>query len=154
MKYFLIIPMDFFLYSFFFVLWFPQYIYAYCWQTGLNPSFSGPPVVSTISANEVRVSWKDIVTNRRCADEFLVKYWKKNFPEDYKKSKLVGTDANFIDLTVLPDTTYIFQAIAREDKGILGVDYNKALRVEFRTRNTTNNNVTTESNVDNTSGYY
>ena len=141
--------MDLILHSFFFVLCFPQYIYAYCWQNGLNPSFSGPPVVSAISANEVRVSWKDVVTNRRCADEFLVKYWKKNYPQDFKMSKLVDADANFIDLTVLPDTAYLFQAIAREDKGsILGIDYNKARPVEFRT----SNNITTERNVDNTSG--
>ena len=144
--------MDLILHSFFFVLCFSQYIYAYCWKNGLNPGFSGPPVVSTISANEVRVSWKDVVMNRRCADEFLVKYWKKNYPKDFKMSKLVDADANFIDLTVLPDTAYFFQAIAREDKGILGVDYNKALRVEFRTSNTTNIDITTERNVDNTSG--
>ena len=140
--------MELLLHSFIFVLCFPKHIEAYCYQIGLNPGFSGPPVVSTISDNVVRISWKDVVTKRECADGFMVKYWKRGFPNNFMMSKLLDAEANFIDLTVFLNTNYIFQAIATVDKGILGIDYNRAPLVEFRM----SDNPTTESNVDNTSG--
>ena len=148
MKYFLILPMELLLHILIVVLCFPQHIEAYCPLIGSNPGFSGPPVVSTISDNVVRISWKDVVTKRECADGFEVKYWKRGFPNSFVMSKYLDAEANFIDLTVFPNTNYIFQAIATVDKGILGIDYNRAPLVEFRM----SDNPTTESNVDNTSG--
>ena len=37
----------------------------------------------------VRVSWKDIVMNRECADQFLVKYWPIIQPMQYQGGNLV-----------------------------------------------------------------
>ena len=148
--------MDLLLHSFFFVLCFPQYIEAYCKQIGLNPGFSDPPVVSTIGANKVRVSWKDVVTNRKCADSFFVEYRKSDFPESWKESKSLGADANFIDLTVLPDTEYDFEVIATEDRGNFhGIAYFRGPRFErfqFRMNNTSSDNVASENDVGTATG--
>lgn len=47
-------------------------------------------------------------------------------------SSPVDTSKDAIDVDVLPKTSYVFQAIAREDKGaVLGVDYNKSNQVQF-----------------------
>ena len=37
-----------------------------------------------VKIDKVRVSWKDIVKNRECADQFLVKYWPRNQPMQYQ----------------------------------------------------------------------
>lgn len=43
-------------------------------------------------------------------------------------------DSNSIDITVTPKIMYQFQAVAREDKGVIGgIDWNKAPTVEFKT---------------------
>ena len=107
---------------------------AYCWGAGRNPGFSGEPKVEQISILRVRVSWEGIVTQRDCADSFLVKSWKQNDPQDYKLSELVDKDANYMNVDVLPRIYHEFQVIAREDKGlVLGVDYNKSKAVKYKT---------------------
>ena len=108
---------------------------GYCWQAGWNPGFNGSPVINQVTATSVRVSWKDIVINRECADQFVVKYWEQGQAKSFKMSKLVSTKADAIILTgIKPEVEYTYQAIAREDKGIVGTDYNRAPLVKFRTR--------------------
>ena len=47
---------------------------------------------------------------------------------------LVDTDSDSIDITVTPKIMYQFQAVAREDKGVIGgIDWNKSPTVEFKT---------------------
>lgn len=58
-----------------------QYAQAYCWEPGKNPSFTGPPVVEQVDIRQVRVSWFGLVSQRNCADQFLVKYWQKTSPQ-------------------------------------------------------------------------
>ena len=44
------------------------------------------------------------------------------------------TSDDSIDITVTPKITYQFQAVAREDKGVIGgIDWNKSPTVEFKT---------------------
>ena len=109
------------------------YSQAYCWQVGWNPSFTGPPVVSEIQPNVVRVSWAEIVENKKCADNFLVKYWKQEEPKGYKFSNMTDSNAEFLDIQVEPNTLYKIQLIAREDKGSIGgIEYNKAKSIDFK----------------------
>jgi len=120
--------------------------HAYCWQAGWNPGFKGPPTVHQVKIDKVRVSWKDIVKNRECADQFLVKYWPRNQPMQYQTTDLVMTSDDSIDITVTPKITYQFQAVAREDKGVIGgIDWNKSPTVEFKT-STSNRDVAPEYN--------
>ena len=120
---------------------------AYCWQSGWNPSFTALPLVSEIQPNVVRVSWEGIVTKKKCADNFLVKYWKQNHPEDYELSNKTDANADFLDIRVKPNTSYKFQAIAIEEKGrILGVDYNKSRAVKFTSGRTNSTLVTSGNN--------
>ena len=109
---------------------------AYCWQPGKNPYFTGPPKVEEVDTKTVRVSWSDLVENRHCTDQFLVKYWRKYNPDprSYELTDWVHPDHNSIDVEVIPGWEYQFQAIAREEKGILGVDYNRSPIVDFRTQ--------------------
>lgn len=107
---------------------------GYCWQAGWNPKFIDLPKIQQLELSKVRVSWEDIVEMRDCADEFLVKYWQNNMPQGFKLSEKVPTDQNYVDIEVIPKVPYMFQVIAREDKGpVLGVDYNKSDRIEFKT---------------------
>jgi len=46
---------------------------GYCCGNGKNSGFSGPPVVEQVAVDQVKVSWKDLVTHRECADSFVVK---------------------------------------------------------------------------------
>ena len=107
---------------------------GYCWQSGWNPGFKSEPKVYQLSLTKVRVSWEGIVKRRDCADSFLVKYWRANSPSNYELTDPVDNTVNHIDINVSPKIIYLYQAIAREDKGaILGIDYNKAKAVKFRT---------------------
>ena len=77
-------------------------------------------MVSEIQPNVVRVSWAEIVENKKCADNFLVKYWKQEEPKGYKFSNMTDSNADFLDIKVEPNTSYKIQLIAREDKGSIG----------------------------------
>ena len=109
---------------------------AYCWEPGKNPSFTGPPVVSQVDYQTVRVSWFGLVQMRECTDQFLVKYWQKNDPQGYNLTQLLNPQVNSVDIKVVPMVDYEFQAVAREDKGsIAGVNWNKSPITAFRTIN-------------------
>ena len=125
---------------------------VYCWQNSWSPSFKSDPKVEQLSNTKVRVSWDGIVDKIECADSFIVKYWRKSNPIDlygnpstYKMTIPVPTDVSYEDIEVAPDVNYLFQVIALSDisieyKGpILGVDYNKAEPIEFKTSSSTCN---------------
>ena len=112
----------------------PQDTNAYCWQPGKNPRFTDEPEVYQISLTKVRISWDSIVDHRDCADSFIVKYWKGTNPSKYTMTNQVEKTVSHMDIEVSPKIEYYFQAIAREDKGILaGIDYNRATPVKFKT---------------------
>ena len=132
----------------FFMLFFlPQDVRPYCWQVGWNPGFKEAPKIQQLTLAKVRVSWEGIVENRECVDQFLVKYWKvrgvilakngreRGWEEGYKLSEQVDNTINFTDIDFLtPKARYMFQAIAREDKGAIGgVEYNKSPATLFKT---------------------
>lgn len=48
-----------------------------------------------------------------------MKYWPRSSPQEYVTSELVSINHNYIDVKVTPKITYQFQAVAREDKGVL-----------------------------------
>lgn len=106
----------------------------YCANPGSNPGFTGPPRVEQVSLTSVRVSWRGLVTRIDCADQFIVKSWRRNDPNDYKLSDLLTTDIFSYDVEDLtPNRDYVFQAVAREDKGWLGRDWNKSPTITFST---------------------
>jgi len=107
---------------------------GYCWQPGKNPGFNGIPKVEQVDIRTVKVSWNGITTQTECADQFLVKYWESTSPLDYHLSDPVNNDEFSTVIKVTPKVKYVFEVIAREDKGaIAGVDYNRAENVEFKT---------------------
>ena len=73
-------------------LFFPSLIHGYCWQIGWNPYFTGPPVLRQVDISTISVSWKGLVKNLECADQFVVKYWPIRNPNDYK----VNSEINII----------------------------------------------------------
>ena len=109
-------------------------VQAYCWQIGHNPEFTGPPKAEQVDLRTVRISWFGLVSYRHCTDQFLIKYWQKSDPIDYKLTDLVSKEVNSIDIEVTPKVEYTFQVVAREDKGIVGgIDYNYSPTVDFKT---------------------
>ena len=125
----------------------PTMASAYCWRSGQNPGWSAPPRVEQISSERVRVSWSDgQVTNRRCADNFVVKFWPRSAPSRYEVTPLVPVDDDDVEVAVAAAETYMFQAVAREDKGLVGgVDWNKSPTVAFATSLPTEAPPTTEA---------
>ena len=108
--------------------------HSYCWQPGKNPNFSSAPTVTQIDIRTVDVSWANRVVSRECADNFLVKYWPKSAPNEYHVTDLISNEADSVRIELTPKVKYVFQAVAREDKGLVGgVDWNKSPTVEFRT---------------------
>ena len=67
-----------------------------------------------------------------CADQFVVKYWMNRDPHGYKQTEQLTTDTFEVEIKVTPKVLYEFQVIAREDKGLRGVDYNRSKMVQFR----------------------
>ena len=118
---------------------FPLEIHSYCWGAGQNPGFTGLPNVEQLSLDRVRIIWSDIVSQRECADNFVVKYWQRSSPSAYDVTDLISKEANSVEIKVTPKVMYQFQVVAREDKGLIGgVDWNKSPTVDFQTA--TNNN--------------
>ena len=106
---------------------------GYCWLPGRNPSFVAGPTITQLNLAKVQVSWKGIVRSKECVDQFLVKYWKKGSPSNYKQSDLVGTSIDAVVLTgIIPKVEYAYQVIAREDK-LVGIDYNRSPTTKFAT---------------------
>jgi len=107
---------------------------AYCAGLGANPGFKDAPLVEQVTLTSVKVTWKGLVTRIECADQFIVKSWNKRNPNDYKMSDLLPLNQfSYIVTDLVPNQDYVFQAVAREDKGILGKDWNKSPKAYFRT---------------------
>ena len=107
---------------------------AYCWQAGQNPYFTAQPIVQQVDLRTVRVTWEGIVEYEKCVDNYLVKYWQKSNPQGYKMTELIDKQHYTSDIIIIPKINYVFQVIAREDKGgLLGIDYNKSDQREFKT---------------------
>eukprot|EP00092_Neocalanus_flemingeri_P021702 GFUD01023540.1.p1 GENE.GFUD01023540.1~~GFUD01023540.1.p1 ORF type:complete len:268 (-),score=74.64 GFUD01023540.1:180-983(-) len=107
---------------------------AYCAGIGANPGFKDSPLVQQVTLTSVKVTWAGLVTRAECADQFIVKSWNKRNPNDYKMSDLLPLNQfTYIVTDLVPNQDYVFQAVAREDKGILGKDWNKSPKAYFRT---------------------
>jgi len=124
------------------------YVSSYCSLLGQNPGFSSAPRVEQVTLTSVRVSWEGIVTRIECADQFIVKSWNARNPNDYQMSDLLPlSQFTYVVTDLVPNQNYVFQAVAREDKGILGKDWNKSPQALFKTGR---NNPTVPPNSDNT----
>lgn len=108
---------------------------TYCAPFGQNPGFTRAPTVEQVTLTSVRVSWAGTVTRIECADQFIVKSWNRRNPNDYMMSDLLPLDQfSYIVTDLVPNQDYVFQAVAREDKGILGKDWNKSPQADFKTQ--------------------
>ena len=59
---------------------------------------------------------------------------QRGWTEGFMLSDQVDNNVNFTDIEVTPKVPYMFQAIAREDKGSVGgVEYNKSPSILFQT---------------------
>ena len=87
-----------------------------------------------VDLRTVRVTWEGIVQNERCVDNYLVKYWQKSDPQGYQMTQLIDKQHYTSDIIITPEVNYVFQVIAREDKGgLLGIVYNRSDHIEFKT---------------------
>ena len=122
---------------------------GWCSGIGSNPGFHSAPTVSQISLTSVQISWKDIVTSRTCADQFVVKYWKSGSPSRYKMSDKVTQDVDAIILKgIIPKIEYTYQAIAVETKSLGRIDYNYSPLTRFTTSSYTKNEKSNENNLN------
>jgi len=70
-----------------------------------------------------------------CADNILVKHYKGIHTGSYKISDppLDTSVTSYIIYDLTPEQEYTYQVIAREEKGLLGVDYNRGEKTTFTT---------------------
>jgi len=110
-------------------------VYPYCTWVGSNPSWTDSPTVEQVSLTSVRISWPGLLQREDCADSLLVKFFKGDGTYDFGMSEPLNVTTNtYIVRDVVPNLPYTFQVIAREEKGVWGVDYNKSPKVTFTTR--------------------
>merc|ERR1719209_2734118 len=108
--------------------------HGYCKSLGWNPSFNGPPTVEQLTLTSVRVSWAGKLEQAECADNIIVKHYKGINSNDYYLSEPLPTEVtSYVVLDLTPNIEYTYQVIAREEKGLWGVDYNRGEKTTFAT---------------------
>merc|ERR1719384_247077 len=108
--------------------------HCYCKSLGWNPSFNGPPLVEQLTLTSVRVSWAGKLEQAECADNIIVKHYKGINSNDYHLSEPLPIEVtSYVVLDLTPNLEYTYQVIAREEKGLWGVDYNRGEKITFTT---------------------
>jgi len=110
-----------------------DFCHGWCIGIGQNPTFKGQPKVEQLSdLSSVRVSWDGLVDYIQCADKFLVSYWRKGSPHDYQLTKFLDPSVSSVVIEdIRLSVPYVYQVIAKEDKGLLGIDYNRSPHIPF-----------------------
>ena len=100
----------------------PQ-ISSFCWKPNSTPFYGAPKVSRT--GDRARVEWKDVFNDGQdCQDvDFLIMVHPKSQPSAYQISDFTLKGERQAVMKVDGQTDYVFQIIAREDKGSLGIDY-------------------------------
>merc|ERR1711874_703722 len=110
---------------------------SYCTWAGSNPYWVGAPIVEQVTLTSVRVSWHGLLKREDCADSMIIKHYKGTNTADYGMSEPQSVSTNsFIVTNLQPSQAYTYQVIAREEKGLLGVDYNRSPKTVFTTKKT------------------
>jgi len=116
------------------LLWLP-FTASFCTWAGANPYWVGAPSVEQVTLTSVRVSWKGILRREDCADSMIIKHYKGSNTADYGMSELMPVSTkSYIVRELTPNQAYTFQVIAREEKGFLGVDYNRSPKTVYTTK--------------------
>jgi len=91
--------------------------------------------VEQLTLTSVRVSWAGTLEEAECADNILVKHYKGIHTGTYGLSDppLDTSVTSYIVYDLTPEVEYTYQVIAREEKGLLGVDYNRGEKTTFTT---------------------
>merc|ERR1712013_292068 len=100
-------------------------VHGYCWKPNINP-LTGAPQTDRVDGSTVRVTWEDVFPKGRgCNDvEFLIKSHPLDSPSNYKLSDLTLKGKRSATLAVPQREDFIFQVIARENKGPgIGIEY-------------------------------
>ena len=144
---------------------------GYCAFQGANPGFRGPPIVEQVTLTSVRVTWAGLVTRKECADNFMVKFWLVGNTLEFQVSEyLPNTQLSVIVTDLLPNQDYGFQVffscilvtvcslfglqvMAREERGVWGVLYNKSDKTFFRTNSSNPTNTVASNTGDSVSRY-
>jgi len=110
---------------------------SYCTWAGSNPYWVGAPNVEQVTLTSVRVSWHGLLKRGDCADSIIIKHYKGTNTALYGMSEPQDVSTNsFIVMNLQPSQAYTYQVIAREEKGLLGVDYNRSPKTVFTTKKT------------------
>lgn len=91
-----------------------------------NNPFTGPPDTQRLEGSTVRVTWEKVFPQGSGCDEveFLIKSHPLDSPSNYKLSDLTLKGKRTAVLAVPPGEDFIFQVIARENKGPgIGIEY-------------------------------
>jgi len=118
------------------ISWMTPVSFSYCTWAGANPYWTGAPTVEQLTLTSVRVSWAGLLERSDCADSMIVKWFKGDNTNDFSMSDPLTVETNsFIVKDVVPRQLYTYQVIAREEKGWMGVDYDRSPKTRFTTRN-------------------
>ena len=97
---------------------------SFCWKPNSTP-FYGAPKVTRTSLDRARIEWKDVFNDGQdCQDvDFLIMIHPKSQPASYQLSDFTLKGERQAVMKIDGQTDFVFQVIAREDKGSLGIDY-------------------------------
>eukprot|EP00091_Calanus_sinicus_P009744 TRINITY_DN22668_c0_g1_i1.p1 TRINITY_DN22668_c0_g1~~TRINITY_DN22668_c0_g1_i1.p1 ORF type:complete len:134 (+),score=17.73 TRINITY_DN22668_c0_g1_i1:57-458(+) len=113
------------------IAWFPL-AYSYCEQVGKNPTWVEAPRVEQVTSTSVNVSWVGLLKQDECVDGILVKHFKGEDSKDYKLSAVLNVSTNsYLVHDLMPNEAYTYLVIAREEKYIFGVGYNRSPKAVF-----------------------
>ena len=90
---------------------------AFC-SKNKKPSFTGDPKVTQITVNKVRLSWKGIIQNQECVDDFFIKY--KSFGKFDDTYKTVEKNVREMEIPVDEYVKYEFVIKVRVNYGTMG----------------------------------
>jgi len=99
--------------------------HSFCWKPNVNP-FMGAPNTERIDLSTVRVNWDNVFPKGSACEEvdFLIKSHPLDAPSNYKLSDLTLKGKRTATLAVPKGKDFIFQVIARENKGAgIGIEY-------------------------------
>ena len=96
---------------------------SFCWEPNSSP-FSGPPKV-TRSGDQATIDWKGVFKDSSgCSEvDFLIMNHPRKQLSAYKLSDFTLKGERSATITIDGTLDFVFQVIAREDKGDLGIDY-------------------------------
>eukprot|EP00092_Neocalanus_flemingeri_P012537 GFUD01013512.1.p1 GENE.GFUD01013512.1~~GFUD01013512.1.p1 ORF type:complete len:292 (-),score=91.73 GFUD01013512.1:476-1351(-) len=115
------------------LIWLPPQTSSLCTGIGNSPYWVGAPNVEQVSLTSVRVSWNGLLKRDDCAAGVFISHGTGM--DDFEMSAVLKVSTvNFLVQNLRPGQAYMYQVVAREENGLLGVEYKPSPKARFTTK--------------------